>query len=118
MSADVRVKLSDTLKSANARVDAFYIHDGGEVTTRLTSNDPVELVSQLYRPINQWTATIRSQAKAYTVTLAPYVIATRSRPAECVQLEHQRDILIRCAKLRSQTLDKLNLVATSSTPTT
>jgi len=110
MSADVRAKISETLKTASARIEGFYIHDGGEVTTRLTSNDPVELLSQLYKAMDEWTASISSKAKAYTVTLAPYVIALGPDPPNVAEFEHQRDILIRCAKLRSQTLDKLNLI--------
>ena len=110
MSADVRVKLTETLKSANARIEAFYTFDGGEVKTRLTSNDPVELVSQLYKAMDEWTATVRQQPKAFNVTLAPYVIALGPTPPNIAEFEHQRDVLIRCAKLRSQTLDKLNLM--------
>jgi hypothetical protein len=110
ISAEVRAKVSETLKTANARVEAFYIFDGGEVRTRLTSNDPVELVNQLYTAMDEWTATVRQQRKAYSVTLAPYVIALGPSPPNIAEFEHQRDVLVRCAKLRSQTLDKLNLV--------
>ena len=110
MSAEARLKLSETLRSANARVEAFYTFDGGTVTTRLTSNDPVELVNQLYRAMDEWTATVRQQPKAYSVSLAPYIIALGPTPPNIAEFEHQRDVLIRCAKLRSQTLDKLNLI--------
>jgi PASTA domain len=110
VSADVRVHISETLKSANARVEGFYLFDGGEVTTRLTSNDPVELVSQLFKAMDEWTATVRQSPKAYNVTLAPYAIALGPGPPNLVDFEHQRSVLIRCAKLRSQTLDKLNLI--------
>jgi hypothetical protein len=110
VSAEVRVHISETLKSANARVEAFYTFDGGQVRTRLTSNDPVELVNQLYRAMDEWTTTVRQQPKAYTVTLAPYAIALGPEPPNIIDFEHQRDVLIRCAKLRSQTLDKLNLI--------
>jgi MAC/Perforin domain len=110
VSADVKMKLSETLRSANARVEAFYTFDGGEVTTRLTSNDPVELVQQLYSAMDEWTASVRDRPKAYSVTLAPYAIALGPAPPNVLEFEHQRDVLIRCGKLRSQTLDKINLV--------
>jgi hypothetical protein len=110
MSAEARLHLSDTLKSANAKIEAFYIFDGGIVKTRLTSNDPVELVNQLYTAMDEWTATVRENPKAYSVTLAPYIIALGPNPPNIADFEHQRDVLIRCAKLRSQTLDKLNLI--------
>jgi hypothetical protein len=44
------------------------------------------------------------------VTLAPYVIALGPNPPNMVDFQNQRDVLIRCAKLRSSTLDKLNLI--------
>src|SRR5688572_12655792 len=110
MSAEARLHLSETLKSANAKIEAFYTFDGGQVMTRLTSSDPVELVNQLYRAMDEWTATVRQNPKAYSVTLAPYIIALGPNPPNIIDFEHQRDVLIRCAKLRSQTLDKLNLI--------
>ena len=52
----------------------------------------------------------RTDRKAYGVTLAPYAIALGPPPPNVADIEHQRDVLIRCARLRSQALDKLNLV--------
>ncbi len=110
VSADVKLHISETLKTASARIEGFYIFDGGEVRTRLTSNDPLELVNQLFQAMDEWTATVRQSPKAYTVTLAPYAIALGPPPPNIADFEHQRDVLIRCAKLRSQTLDKVNLI--------
>jgi hypothetical protein len=110
VSADVRLHISDTLKTADARVEGFYLFDGGDVTTRLTSNDPLDLVTQLFQAMDEWTASVHQSPKAYNVTLAPYAIALGPPPPNMADFENQRDVLIRCAKLRSQTLDKLNLV--------
>lgn len=110
MNAEARLNLSNALRTANAKIDAFYMFDGGEVTTRLTSNDPVELVNQLYEAMDEWTSTVRAQPKGYHVTLSPYVIALGPNPPNIADFEAQRDVLIRCAKLRSSTLDKLNLI--------
>jgi hypothetical protein len=60
--------------------------------------------------MDEWTSTVRQQPKAYTVTLAPYAIALGPELPNIIDFEHQRDVLIRCAKLWSQTLDKLNLI--------
>jgi hypothetical protein len=110
MSADVRLQLTQTLSRADARAEAFIIFDGGQVTTRPTSNDPVKLLDELYQAMDEWTASVRGDPKAYNVTLAPYVIALGPIPPNLADIENQRDVLIRCAKLRSQTLDELNLV--------
>jgi hypothetical protein len=109
VDADVRLKIREAMKSANASAEAFIIFDGGRFTTRPTSNDPVTLLEQLFKAMDEWTATVRNEPKAYSVTLSPYIIALGPTPPNIVEIEHQRDVLIRCAKLRSQTIDKLNL---------
>jgi hypothetical protein len=110
MSADVRLKISEAMSTANARVEAFVMYDGGRVTTHPTSNDPITLLDQLYKAMNEWTATVRTEPKAYKMSLAPYSIALGPTPPNAAQIEKQRGVLIRCAKLRSQTIDKLNLI--------
>jgi len=110
VDADVRLKMTETMKSANATAEAFIIFDGGTVTTHPTSSDPIELINQLFRAMGEWTTSVRRDPKAYSVTLAPYVIALGPTPPNIAEIENQRDVLIRCAKLRSQTLDKLNLI--------
>jgi hypothetical protein len=110
VDADVKVTFRETLKSANARVAAFIIFEGGHITTRPTSPDPIVLLDQLYKAMDEWTATVRTEPKPYGVTLAPYRVALGPTPPNLAEIEHQRDVLIRCAKLRAQTLDKLNLI--------
>lgn len=103
VDAEVRLKIS-ALNSA----DAYIIFDGGRVITRPTSRDPLELLELLYEAMDEWIPTVRGEPKAYSVTLAPYAIALGPTPPNLAGLEHQRDVLIRCAKLRTQTMDKLN----------
>jgi hypothetical protein len=110
IDADTRLKISNVLNTANARAEAFIIFDGGRVTTRPTSRDPIELLNQLFKAMDEWTATVKNDPKAYSVTLAPYAIALGPAPPNLADLEHQRDVLIRCAKLRSHTTDMLNLI--------
>jgi hypothetical protein len=110
IDADVKVNISNALTKAQARVEAFMFTEGGTVTQQLNSNDPVTLMNQLFTAMDQWAATIETQRKAYSVTLAPYVIALGPEPPNLADLEHQRDVLTRCGKLRTQTLDKLNLI--------
>lgn len=117
MSADVRAHLVQTMTNANARAEAFIIFDGGRVTTRPTSNDPVQLLHELYSAMDEWTQSVREEPKAYSVTLAPYAIALGPTPPNIADIERQRDVLIRCAKLRSQTRDKLNLIDYMLDPT-
>lgn len=110
VDADVKIKISNAMTSARAKIEAFVLHDGGRVTTRPTSRDPLELLAQLYRAMDEWTASVREEPKAYAVTLAPYVIALGPRPPNIADMEKQRTVLMRCAKLRNHALDTLNLV--------
>jgi hypothetical protein len=98
------------MKKAEARAEAFVIHDGGRITTIPRSGDPVELVNEMYKAMDEWSASVRSDPKAYSVTLAPYAIALGPTPPNLVDIEKQRRVLIRCAKLRSKAIDTLNLV--------
>jgi hypothetical protein len=110
ISADVKLKMSQAMNRASAKAEAFIMYEGGHVTTRPTSNDPIIILEQLFNATDEWTATVRDEPKAYSVTLAPYIIALGPTPPNIAEIENQRDVLIRCAKLRSQTLDKLNLI--------
>ena len=110
IDVDARLKISNALAAASAKVEAFVFHEGGRVTTRPTSSDPIELLNQMYKAMDEWTASVRGEAEAYNVTLAPYAIALGPDPPNIADLEHQRDVLTRCARLRSLTLDKLNLL--------
>ena len=110
VSGDVKLKLSESLSRANARAEAFINYEGGRVTIHPTSNDPIVLMEQLFKAVDEWTASVRSEPKPYSVTIAPYIIALGPNPPNIAEIDQQRDVLIRCSKLRSQTLDKLNLV--------
>jgi hypothetical protein len=110
ISAEARLHISKVLTTSNARVDAFITFEGGRVSTHPRTGDPLQVVQDLYTAMDEWSATVRDQPKAYRFTLAPYVIALGPNPPNAAELEHQRDVLIRCAKLRTATMDKLNLV--------
>jgi hypothetical protein len=110
VSAEVRAHISEAMRNAEARAEAFILNDGGRITTRPHSGDPVELTNQLYRAMDEWSASVRAEPTAYMVTLAPYVIALGPTPPNVAEIETQRRVLIRCAKLRSRAIDMLNLV--------
>lgn len=110
VDADVKVKISNALSTANARAEVFILNEGGNIRTFPTSQDPLMMISQLYTAMDEWNASVQDLAMPYGVTLAPYSLALGPLPPNIAELEHQRDVLMRCAKLRSLTLDKLNLV--------
>jgi hypothetical protein len=110
ISVDVKLRISEAMRRSSGREKAFINYEGGRVTTRPVSNDPIQLLDQLYKAMDEWTASVRNEPKAYSVTLAPYIIALGPTPPNIAEIENQRDVLIRCAKLRSQNIDKLNLI--------
>ncbi|MGC0334160.1 hypothetical protein RKD23_007150 [Streptomyces sp. SAI-170] len=110
VSGEVRASISEAMKNAEARAEAFILHDGGTVSTHPRSGDPVELINQMYQAMDEWTGSVRADPKPFTVTLAPYVIALGPTPPNAADIEKQRRVLMRCAKLRSRAVDMLNLV--------
>ncbi|RKN44819.1 hypothetical protein [Streptomyces hoynatensis] len=110
VSGEVRVNISEAMRKAEAHADAFILHDGGRIQTLPHSNDPVELTSQLYQAMDEWSATVKEDPVPFTVTLAPYSIALGPPPPNIADIEKQRRVLSRCAMLRSQMTDMLNLV--------
>lgn len=96
--------LSETCKTESASIYCNYYYEGGRVTGRPTT--PAELL-EMY---DKWAQTVRDQPMPYQVALSPYSIVNGPEPPNAIDLEHQRDILYRCAKLRSATIDKLNII--------
>jgi hypothetical protein len=110
LDADAKVHISEAVASANAKAEAFILIEGGSIQTHPKGNDPLALVNDMFKAMDEWAQTVKGDPEAYTVTLAPYAIALGPKPPNLADLEKQRGVLVRCAKLRSLTLDKLNLV--------
>jgi hypothetical protein len=103
-SADVAVKLSEAMKSSRSSAEVRLYYEGGDVKTKPQTPE------ELFAAANEWSNSLAEQQRPYSVTLAPYIIANGPPPLNRADLEHQHDVLARCAKLRSATLDKQNLV--------
>lgn len=102
--ASVESTFAETVTKERASVEVFAYWEGGRVTGRPTT--PAELIAAA----GEWSTSVESLQRPYFVTLAPYVLAVGPEPPNEADLQHQRDVLIRCAKLRSATIDKLNLL--------
>jgi len=105
--ADAGLQISQTCNAENASIYVYAEWKGGNVTQQ-NPTTPEELLTA----IRQWQDTVQDQPVPYQVSLAPYVIA-RGGPREGWNREdlmQQREILTECARLRSRTIDNLNLV--------
>lgn len=101
---EAAMHLSESCKKESASIYCNYYYEGGRVTGRPTT--PAELL-EMY---DKWAQSVRDNPMPYQVALSPYSIVNGPEPPNAVDLEHQRDILYRCAKLRSTTIDKLNII--------
>ena len=96
------------------RCDALVsmYHEGGPVDLQIT--DPT-VPSQLLDNANRWLRSFQDDparnAVPYSVTLAPLTIAEGPLPPNTADIEHAQDVLVLCAKKRSQVLDQINLLS-------
>jgi hypothetical protein len=83
-------------------VSVYY--EGGSISTKPLTPQ------QLFDAANEWSASVKSASQPYTALLLPWIIANGPQPPNAEDLEHQRETLMTCAKLRSQVQDRLNLL--------
>ncbi len=103
-SAQVSMNLSSAIKDTHSQVTASLYYQGGNVSTAVKTPD------DLFTAKSEWESTVLTSAKPYSVLLLPWVVADGPLPPNAADLQHQKDVLVACAKLRSQTLDKLNSI--------
>lgn len=109
-SADVQVKLDTALTQTQSTAHVFVYYEGGSITTKpITPKD-------LFDAANEWSASVKAAPKPYTALLMPWVVANGPNPPNAADLDHQRDVLKTCAKLRSQVQDRLNLLEYMTDP--
>ena len=80
-------------------------HEGGDIGDAYPRNP-----EQLFAAAGSWHRAVRGNPKPYSVMLAPYNIAVGPEPPNEAALQHQRDVLKRCAQLRSTYFDYINQV--------
>lgn len=109
-SAKVSTDLSEAVKNTHSQVSATLYYQGGNVTTTVRSPD------DLFTAKDEWEKTVRDAAEPYAVLLLPWIIANGPNPPNAADLQKQKDVLIACAKLRSQVMDRLNLLEYMTDP--
>jgi hypothetical protein len=103
-SAKVSTDLNEAVKNTHSKVSATLYYEGGNVTTTVRTPD------DLFTAKDEWERSVANMAKPYAVLLLPWIIANGPNPPNAADLQKQRDVLIACAKLRSQVMDRLNLL--------
>lgn len=103
-SADVKTDFSETIKNTKSQTTVQLYYEGGDVQIK------PQTVADLITASNQWSNSVENKPKPYSVQLVPWTIANGPQPPNKADLEHQKDVLLRCAKLRSTCIDKLNVL--------
>jgi hypothetical protein len=97
--------MNESMKATSAVGVIHVYHEGGNIGAVIP-----QTAEQLVAAAGMWNASIAADAIPYSVTLAPYSLAGGPRPPNEVELAHQKEILTRCARLRTETNDVLNKV--------
>jgi hypothetical protein len=103
-SADVSVKVQSALTDTKSSAETFIYYEGGNVQTKPQTPE------ELFAAANEWSRSVLQTPKPYTALLLPWIIANGPNPPNAADLDHQRDVLKSCAKLRSQVIDRLNVI--------
>jgi len=114
-TADIKANFSNIQQKFRASTFIDMYHEGGPVDLKIDHYDnPLELLENANRFLESFKtdpeATDSEAAVPYFVTLAPIEVAKGPLPPDAAKLEHAQDVLVRCAKARSRTLDKINLL--------
>jgi hypothetical protein len=103
-NAEASMTLEEIRKSGKATIYCDYLYEGGKVT--IAAKSPTDLLTAY----EQWINSVDEFARAYQVTVDDYAIAAGPEPPNAENLRHQQDVLKRCAKLRAEVADRLNLI--------
>jgi hypothetical protein len=109
-SGKVSTDLSEAVKNTHSQVSATLYYQGGNVTTTVRSPD------DLFAAKDEWERSVRDAAEPYAVLLLPWIIANGPNPPNTADLLKQKDVLIACSRLRSQAMDRLNLLEYMTDP--
>jgi PASTA domain len=111
-SASAAMKFNEVRSKFRCDALVSMYHEGGPVDLQIT--DPT-VPSQLLDNANRWLRSFQDDparnAVPYSVTLAPLTIAEGPLPPNTADIEHAQDVLVLCAKKRSQVLDQINLLS-------
>ena len=110
-SAEAKTKFDKIQNDHQSEVSISVYHEGGPLGLIMnTLNDP----SQFYAMFQTWLKSFvddpNHMAVPYAATLAPIAIANGPLPPNANDDEFARDVLVRCAKERSECLDNLNMM--------
>jgi hypothetical protein len=110
-SADAKMHMESVQKQFHSELFISVYHEGGPVDLTM---DDIQDGNQLYVMLQHWLESFQTDpaknSVPYTVTLAPIAIANGPIPPNAAEIQHAQDVLVVCARKRSDILDGLNLM--------
>jgi hypothetical protein len=101
-SAEGKFSESFTNVVKNRNINITVHQEGGDISPRPTTLDQLQTVS------SNWASSVEHKAVAYGALLDTYDILDLPEPPTYIDLEHQKDVLARCAALRNQDWQLVN----------
>jgi hypothetical protein len=112
-NAKVSTNLTNAMKTSNSSANIHLYYEGGKIVNQPNPLSPEEVLAAhaewLESIIDKTTGKETGLAVPYTVMLLPYKYADGPPTPNVEDLQHQQDVLVRCAKLRSSSMDMQNL---------
>lgn len=108
-SGDAKFRFDSVTEEYQSEIDVKVHVEGGPILPYKTIDDPRQMLVNLNKFLESFQANPDAVRKPYSVTLAPIAIAKGGlQPPNSIQLETASDVLIFCARRRSELIDKLN----------
>jgi hypothetical protein len=109
-SAKVAVDMENAAKETNSKITVQFHYEGGIVRGHPTT--PTELLAAY----DEWINSVDASAQAYNVTMDSYALVAGPPPPNAEDLQNQHKVLARCATLRAQVTDRMNLISYITDP--
>lgn len=112
-SAKAKTTFENVQKQYHSELKITVYHEGGPIDLSM-DKDRIDDANELYIMLQKWLQAFQNDPSAnavpYSATLAPIAIANGPIPANAAEMQHSQDVLMICAKQRSQIMDGQNLM--------
>lgn len=112
-SAKAKSTFEEIQKKYQSELKISVYHEGGPIDLSM-DKDKIDDANELYMMLQNWLRAFQndpsSNAVPYSATLASIAIANGPLPPNAADTQHAQDILVLCAKQRSQIMDGMNLM--------
>ena len=111
LNAAADTSFDSVRRNTKSEIYCDFFSAGGPTDLNISDpSNPKEMLDCINRFLESFTSHPEDVAKPYWVALAPTTVARGALPLDVATIQNAQDILMNCAKARSRTMDKLNLL--------